>query len=294
MPSSTSSDIREARAELGARLRELRRAAGLTGQQLADALSWPQSKVSKIETGRQTPADTDVRAWCAATDAASAMDALVASVHSLEMRHREWQRVLRAGFVAAQQSVAAEEARTEVLRLFQPTMVPGLLQTPEYARTRLAQAARVWGRKDDLDDGVAARMARQAVLYQPARRFHFVITEAVLMNALCPPEVMLVQIDRLRSLAMLPNVRLGIVAFETPFALAPLHSFRLMDDRVVAVEMFSAELHLTQPQEIAHFEKVFETMALDAGYDRRADAILARAAKTLSRRRGRVGEQLEN
>ena len=251
--------------------------------------------MSKIETGRQTPTDAEVRAWCHATDAESAVDALVASVHSLEMRHREWQRVLRAGIVAAQQSVAAEETRTEVLRLFQPTMVPGLLQTPEYARTRLAQSARVWGKKDDLDDGVAARMARQAVLYQPARRFHFVVTESTLMNALCSPEAMLVQIDRLRSLAMLPNVRLGVIPFETMFAIAPLHGFRLMDDRLVAVETFSAELHLTQPQEIAHFMKVFETMALDADYDRRADAHLVRAAKTFERRRNRASrEQLEN
>lgn len=247
-------------------------------------MSWPPSKVSKIENGRQTPTDTDVRSWCGATNGEGVAESLLASLSALEMRHREWQRVLRAGLASAQQWVARDEARTQVFRSFQPTMVPGLLQTPDYARTRLSQAAHVWGKRTDMDEAVSARMARQAILYQPVRKFHFVITESTLMNGLCSPEVMLVQIDRLMSLSMLPNVRLGIIPFETIFVIAPLHGFWVMDDRLVAVETFSAELNLTQPQEIAHYMKVFETLSLDADYDRKAQAHLARAARAIEKR----------
>jgi transcriptional regulator with XRE-family HTH domain len=267
-------------------LRQLRRAAGLTGQELADAFAWPPSKVSKIENGRQTPTDSDVRSWCRATSANDDIDDLLASLHTLEERHREWQRVLRAGLAAAQNVVARDEARTQVFRSFQPTMVPGLLQTPGYARTRMEQGARNWG-ATDLDEAVAARMARQAILYQPIRKFYFVLTESALMNALCAPEVMLVQIDRLMSLAMLPNVRLGIVPFEKQFRVAPEHAFWIMDERLVAVETFSAQLDLTQPQEIDLYLKVFETLALDADYDRKAHAHLTRAARAVEKRLNR-------
>lgn len=286
MPSSTSnnSDIRAARNELGARLRQLRRAAGLTGQQLADAFAWPPSKVSKIENGRQTPTDGDVRSWCRATSANDVVDDLLASLHTLETRHRDWQHILRAGLAPSQHSAARDEARTQVFRSFQPTLVPGLLQTPEYARTRLEEGAKVWGKHADLDEAVAARMARQAILYQPVRKFYFVLTESALMNALCAPEAMLVQIDRLMSLSMLPNVRLGIIPFEKRLTMAPEHGFWVMDERLVSVETFSAGLDLTQPQEIDLYLKVFETLALDADYDRKAQAHLARAARAIEKR----------
>lgn len=293
MPNSTSnsSDIRAARNELGARLRELRRAAGLTGQQLAEAFSWPPSKVSKIENGRQAPTDDDVRSWCRATSTEDVAEDLLASLHTLKTRHRDWQHILRAGLAPSQHAAARDEARTRVFRSFQPTMVPGLLQTPEYARTRLEEGAKVWGKRADLDEAVAARMARQVVLYQPVRKFYFVMTESALMNALCSPQAMLVQIDRLMSVSMLPNVRLGIIPFEKRLTRAPEHGFWVMDKRLVSVETFSAGLDLTQPQEIDLYMRVFETLALDADYDRKAQAHLTRAARAIERRLNRKDDE---
>ncbi|HET8684657.1 MAG TPA: helix-turn-helix transcriptional regulator, partial [Micromonosporaceae bacterium] len=58
---SAASNVHEARNALGRRLRELREQAGFSGRQLADSLSWPPSKVSKLENGRQTPSDDDIR-----------------------------------------------------------------------------------------------------------------------------------------------------------------------------------------------------------------------------------------
>jgi transcriptional regulator with XRE-family HTH domain len=82
---------------LGKRLRELRTAARLSGRQLAESLSWPASKVSKIENGRQTPSDDDIRGWTATAHCEDQTEALLASLHSLEIQHAEWQRILRAG-----------------------------------------------------------------------------------------------------------------------------------------------------------------------------------------------------
>lgn len=81
-------DIARARSELGARLRELRCVVGLTGLQLADALAWPASKVSKIEDGRQIPTDDDVRAWTAATRDEQEAENVLAVLQTLRRLHR--------------------------------------------------------------------------------------------------------------------------------------------------------------------------------------------------------------
>jgi len=286
LPRSTSinADVRDARNELGARLRELRRAAGLNGQQLADALSWPPSKVSKIEHGKQTPTDDDVRAWCWAARAEAQIERLLADLHTLETRHAEWQREMRGGLTALQQSVGQRETETRIFRTFQPTLIPGLLQTPDYARSRMEQNARIWSRKSDIDEAVAARMRRQDILYDTSRKFRFVITEAAILYAVCPPVTMLGQIDRLTSLSMLPNVRLGIVRFETPFVVAPTHGFWVLDERLVTVETMSAELNLAQPQEIEHYSNVFESMALAADYDRKLRGRLHHLSEQIAQR----------
>ncbi|MFE7507486.1 helix-turn-helix domain-containing protein [Promicromonospora sp. NPDC057488] len=278
---STSTDVNDARDALARRLRELRRAAGLTGQQLALSLSWQPSKVSKIEHSRQTPSDDDIRAWCRASSAEQETEGLLAALHTLETRHAEWQRQFRGGVASVQAQTARREETTELLRAFEPTFVPGLLQTPGYARHRFTEVTHKFGHRRDIDAAVAERMRRQEILYQPGKRFHMVITEAVLRYALCPPDVMVGQVDRLISLSMLPNVRLGVIPFDKRYAIAPAHGFWIHDDDLVQVETFSAELNLAQPGEVELYTKVFETLALDADYDRKARAHLTRVAEEL-------------
>jgi transcriptional regulator with XRE-family HTH domain len=265
--------VQDARAALGDRLRDLRRHAGLTGRQLAEALSWPASKVSKLENGRQQPTDADIRGWTEATDRADATEALLASLHTLEEQHAEWQRLLRRGLRAHQDTVIARDARTRMFRAFEPTVVPGLLQTPDYARARFEQGIAEFG-VQDVDEAVAARLRRQEMLYRADKRFHLVLTEATLRYSLCPPEVMLGQLDRLIALAALPTVRLGVIGFGTPCSVAPLHGFWLFDDDRVVVESYSAELTLAQPQEIELYTRTFDALAADASYGRPARAII--------------------
>ncbi|MGH3512907.1 MAG: helix-turn-helix domain-containing protein [Pseudonocardiaceae bacterium] len=97
-PSATN--VQETRDALGRRLRELRQRAGLTGTQLAESLSWPQPKVSKLETARQTPSEDDIRAWARTTGSESQTDELLIALRTLEAQHAEWQRVLSPGLQA--------------------------------------------------------------------------------------------------------------------------------------------------------------------------------------------------
>jgi transcriptional regulator with XRE-family HTH domain len=274
--------IDEARTALGKRLRELRELAGLNGKQLAELLAWPPSKVSKIELGRQTPTDDDLRAWTDATDSDSAIEGLLASLHTLEVQHAEWKRLLRAGLHSHQTELAQKDGETRRYRVFESTFIPGLLQTPEYARSRFARAVVVHKTPNDISDAVSARMRRQEILYRPDRRFHFVLTEAALRYRLCPIDTMIAQLDRLVSLTALRNVKLGIIGFSTSYVSDPRHGFWLLDDEKVRVETYSAELNLQQPPEIELYAGIFEQLAAVASYGSEARAILTRVMDDLA------------
>jgi transcriptional regulator with XRE-family HTH domain len=274
--------VHEARNALGKRLRELRQQAALSGRQLAESLSWPPSKVSKLENGRQTPSDDDIRAWTRATSSDGDTEALLASLHTLEIQHAEWRRVLRAGHKPHQQEIAELDAKTRLFRVFESTVIPGLLQTAEYARARFAQGVAMFKVPNDIDEAVRVRVKRQEILYRPDKRFRFVVTEAALRLRLCAPEVMLGQLDRLVSLSALPNVKLGIISFETQYVVAPWHGFWLLDNDRVMVETFSAELNLAQPQEISLYSGIFDSLATVASYGRAARAIVNRVINDLA------------
>src|SRR5262249_31101686 len=103
--------VHEARDALGKRIRELRQQSGMSGRQLAESLSWPPSKVSKLENGRQAPTDDDIRGWTRATASQGQAEALLASLHTLEIQHAEWQRQLKMGLKPHQQEIADLDAR---------------------------------------------------------------------------------------------------------------------------------------------------------------------------------------
>jgi transcriptional regulator with XRE-family HTH domain len=279
---SGTSNVHEARTALGKRLRELRTSAGITGRQLAESLSWPASKVSKLENGRQAPTVEDIRDWTRITRSEAETEGLLASLHTLEIQHAEWQSQLRSGLRPHQQELAEIDAKTNSFRVFDPATIPGILQTAEYARARFAEGALLFGTPNDIDYAVRARMQRQELLYRRDKAFHFVITEATLRYRRSSLEVQLAQLDRLMSLSALPNVRLGIIGFETQFVVGPWHAFWLRDRRRVTIETFSAELNLSQPQEIELYASIFEQMAAVASYSRTARAIITRAIDDLA------------
>ncbi|RZS36358.1 hypothetical protein EV193_10739 [Herbihabitans rhizosphaerae] len=254
----------------------------MTGRQLAESLSWQPSKVSKIENGKQTPSDDDIRAWTRATGSEDQTDNLLASLHTLEARHAEWQRLFRTGFRPRQNELAELDQKTRFFRVFEATVIPGLLQTAEYARARYAEGIRLLKLPNDINTAVEGRMKRQDMFYRPEKRFHFVITEAALYFRMCQPAVMLGQLDRLVSLAALPNVKLGIIAFDTYYTASPWHGFWIYDDHKVIVETFSAGLNLAQPQEIELYGSIFEELAAIASYGREARSLITKAVDHVS------------
>jgi transcriptional regulator with XRE-family HTH domain len=281
MNSGTSS-VDEARNALGKRLRELRQQAGLSGKELAESLSWVGSKVSKIENGKQTPTDQDIRAWTCAANAGDQADSLLAALHNLELQNAEWQRLLKAGMKSHQLSLSQQDEKTRLFRGFENTVVPGLVQTPEYARARFAQVVLMHKVPNDINEAVKQRMQRQEMLYRPDKRFHIIITESVLRYRLVSLDIMLGQLDRLMAISSMRNIKLGVIDFKTQYVTDPRHGFWLLDSDLVRVETYSAELNLRQPQEVALYSRIFEQHAAVASYGAAARATISRAMEELA------------
>lgn len=271
------STYQKAREALGLRLRELRRDARLTGQDLAEAHGWHRTKISKIENGRQTPSEADLEAWAVSCGVPQQTPELVAALRSLEGQYIEYRRMFRAGLAGRQRSFGDFEAGATFIRNFEVCFIPGLLQTPEYARYRLAEALAANGAADDLDDAVAARMARQQILYSSGRRFHFVITEPVLRLRLCPPEVLAGQLEKLAVASTMRTIRLGVIPPEALYPAAPIHGFHIFDERYVVAETITAALTISQPGEVGVYLRTFAQLADAAAYGREARTLIERA-----------------
>ncbi|KPI18050.1 helix-turn-helix domain protein [Actinobacteria bacterium OK074] len=244
------------RAELGTALRALRQASGKEAKAVARGAAMSASKLSKIENGSVMPSVVDVDQLLTAIGVSEYVKAeYMSAARAAATEATAWRLYRRLGYHRKQQQIQAIEARTTLLRLFQPSLVPGLLQTPEYVQA-------VLGRRDFSEEQLAramgARLARQSILYEPGRRLRFIVTESVLRWKIVPPLVMAGQLDKLISVSRLPSVDLRIVPLSAPQTDFPSHSFSIKDDRMVAVETVHAELTVTDPRDVALYIRKFE------------------------------------
>lgn len=264
-----------AREEFGARLRLLRENAGLNGKQLAEHLHWPQSKISKIETGRQAPTTDDVIAWATALGAPRRVrEDLVADLRTLRYEYASWRRQLRRGTAPRQRVGRALESAASTIRVFELDSIPGLLQTPDYAREMLTRIITLRGVPDDVTEGVKARLKRQDVLYDADKTLRFLLSEAALRIRPCPRTVHSAQLDRLLTLAALDTVRLAVLPFDAELPLVPYHSFWIFDERLVLVETLTAELALRDTEDIHLYTHVFDALwDVAAHHDHATDLI---------------------
>jgi transcriptional regulator with XRE-family HTH domain len=275
------STYQKAREALGLRLRELRRDARLTGQQLAEAHSWHRTKIPKIEGGKQTPSDADIEAWATTCGVPEQVPELIASLRALESHYIEYRRMFRAGMASRQATFGEYEAQAKIVNNFETCFVPGLLQTAEYARHRLAEGRATHTAPDDLDEAVAARMARQQILYGSGRRFHFVVTEAVLALRLCPVDTLVGQLEKLAVASTMRTIRFGVIPADALYPVAPIHGFHIFDDQRVVAETVAAALTITQTSEVGVYVAAFDKLAGVAVYGREARAVVERAVDDL-------------
>lgn len=191
-----STDFQRAREALGARLRQFRKDAGPSGRELASAAYWPHTKISKLENRRQSATEADLTTRAEHTGHPTASASLHADLHGLETQYRSWKRRLAAYHQSAQREAYTEERNASLVRAYEPTVIPGMLQTPDYARAVLTSGALLHQSPRDTEDAVRERMRRQELLYERGRLFRFILWEAVLRAQVCSPDVLIAQLDR--------------------------------------------------------------------------------------------------
>ncbi|MFD4403870.1 helix-turn-helix domain-containing protein [Nocardia sp. NPDC058499] len=270
-------DVLRLRQALGARLRELRRDARLDGRQFSLAAGWHWSKTSRIETGKRTPSEADIGVWCEVCDARLAKPDLVAALRNLEAQWTEWKRVTASGHARRQKRAVEIEGQARLQRVYAPVVLPGLLQTEDYARAVLAQCIRFLDTPDDLEVAVAARMQRQLVLHQIRHRFVLLADEAALYKTVGDDAVMAGQLRHLLDTAFdNPRLIFGVVPLTAEFTYITT-SFDLLDNRVAMIETISAELTVVTASELALYEKAWKALSKQAAYGDRARELIAGA-----------------
>jgi transcriptional regulator with XRE-family HTH domain len=277
-----TSTVHQAREALGKRLRDLRRDAGLNGRGLAILAGWHSSKVSKIEYGKQSLSEEDIRAWCRLCRADDQADDLVVAVRDIEAMYVEWRRRLRTGTKARQDKSISIEGESELIRWYEPILIPGLLHTAGYATAVLKRVAAFYEIPDDVDAGVSSRMERQQVLYKPGHRFHFVMGQQALKTFVGDRDVMAGQLDRLLSVMSMGRLRIGVIPGHAAYVV-PSNQFIIFDDRLVHVEAVSAEISVTQPREIDLYARSFAALAKLAFYGTGARRIIMDELENLQR-----------
>ncbi len=274
----TSGNIPQPLRRLGLALRGLRLDAGLTGHELAEQAGLSQSTVSRIELGQAMPSLADIDRWARVTRASTTQHAELRKLaEAAAVDAISWRKAIRRGLPDLQHDVRQLEATAATILNYQPTIIPGLLQTADYAR-RLVLSGYPGGRTD-IAAAISARLDRQAILYDEAKHLEFVIAEAALGWRLGPPQVMMAQLDRVASVATLPNVTIGIIPQTVEMAAWHIHGFAILDDQsagvpIVRVETLTTGLSISEPDEVERYRLAFRLLRESAVIDDQAELLI--------------------
>ncbi len=244
------------RSQLGAALRALREASGREAKAVARSALMSPSKLSKIENARLSPSAADVERILTAIGVSDVIKSeYTEAARAAATEATAWRLLKRAGLHKGQQATKALESQMSVLKLFQPALVPGLLQTPEYIRAILQRHNLS---EDSLSRTISGRIERQAVLYDSSKSLRFIITEPVLRWRIVPAQMMAAQLDRIVSISRLSHIDIRVVPLGVQQHDIANHSFVIRDDRMVTVETTHAELVVTDPRDVELYVQKFE------------------------------------
>jgi transcriptional regulator with XRE-family HTH domain len=270
------------RRRLGAELRTLREQAGLTIEDVAKELECSVSKVSRLETGQGIPKIRDVR---------DLLNRYGIADQAYRERLMRWVRDgNRQGWwddfsdvmdpedpllPKDLRYIALEQDASE-LRCFESTLVPGLLQTEDYAHAilnTLSSASRWGGRRNEptreaADRHVELRMRRQDRLYatEDPLTVHMVLDEAVLHRQIGGEQVMRAQLKRLLADTQRPNITVQVLPFRSGAYPSVAGSFTVLafpdsdDNDLVYIEGHLGDLYLEKEHDVQVYEQMFDVL----------------------------------
>jgi len=261
------------RRRLAAELRRLRADAGLSIEEAAGTLKWPGSKVSRIENRQVGISTQDLRKLLDLYDVGERRyrdDLLELGRRATE---RGWWQSYSGGVVPSYYAnLIGLEEEAATIRTYEPELVPGLLQTADYARA-VIRAGRPADTSGEIDRRVEVRLERQEVLTRtdpPPPKVSVVLNEGVLARRIGGPEIMRTQIGHLMKERDRANITVQILPFsagEHPAMVGPFAMLTFIDPAdpgVVNVENFMGALALEKPEEAQAYEEVWNAIQAKA------------------------------
>jgi transcriptional regulator with XRE-family HTH domain len=275
------------RRRLGAELRELRKKASLTLDEVAKRFDWSVSKASRMELGRVPISPRDVRDLLelyGLTDEQRADDLVEAARGG---RQRDWWHEYD-DLIGRQFSIyLGFEKDATSMRNYEALLIPGLLQTPEYAR-EVFRTAWPTERPDDIERRVAARMERQAILTRSGRlgppEVCVILDEAALHRVVGGVDVMRVQLVKLVQASYRRNITVQVVPFGAG-AYAGMHGgfvvlgFGHDDPEVAFVDGFTRDQHLEDPAETRRYAYAFDRLSQRAASPEESRELIAKVSQ---------------
>ncbi|MCZ2526196.1 helix-turn-helix domain-containing protein [Streptomyces sp. HB2AG] len=279
MPADPNPTVR--RRRLGGLLRRLREAAGLTLEEAAAHLECHKATVSRLELGRSGVRTRDLRQLLilyGVTD-----EERIEPYLKMAKQGREsgwWERHADGLRPAYTDFIALEAEATEV-RNYQPLLIPGLLQTPAYARAIIGAHPAVVTEKE-LERRVEVRLSRQALLTDGrGLRFWAVVGEGALRSAVGGRNVMREQLEHLLSAARLPNVDVQVLPCdvgEHPGGSGPfvILTFPLPEEsHIVCEEGLLTSVYLDSVEEVKSYASAFDALRAAALSPRKSQDMIA-------------------
>lgn len=275
---------------LAAELRRLRISRQLTGEEVAQRLGWSESKISRIELRRTGVKEADLRKLLDLYEVGAARrEELLALAR--ESAQKGWVETATAGFPPEYAAYLQAEAEARSVWNWEPQIVPGLLQTPDYARAVM----QVWeamfaAPPGDTARRVEARLLRQQLLTrEPPLELAVVIDESVLRRRYGSDRVMREQLARLAEAGERPNVEVRVLPLDGDHPLSTgafaymqfprVHAVPLHD--IVTVEHLESSYHLEEESQTHRYRVAFEHLRRHSLSEEASRARIAATARQL-------------
>ncbi|MEU8925040.1 helix-turn-helix transcriptional regulator [Kitasatospora sp. NPDC048545] len=274
------------RRMLGAELRRIREGLNLRVDDVAARLGWHQSKVSRLENGRHGVKANEVGILLDVYEVTDPQTREALATLAREGKRRVWWQPYSDVISQRYASFISFEAEAVSIRNFESSLVPGLLQTADYARA-VIRGLRPEATSEVINALVDVRLARQnaALRREDPLKLWAIVDEAALRRVVGSKTVMAKQLQQLVAASKEPNVTLQVVPFEAGAHAGVLGSFVILefpvrnDLDVVYTEAMTSSLYLERDDDVTAHDQAFDRLraaALDAGPSRRLVAQIAK------------------
>ncbi|MFJ5867487.1 helix-turn-helix domain-containing protein [Streptomyces parvus] len=264
MPSHPRPTVR--RRRLGAELKRLREKAGVRMEEAAERIGGDKPKISRQENGRQGVSKLEIEALLVLYGVSDDRLRTALTTLAREGRRKGWwaqySDILTAGF---QERLSIESDAARILA-FQPMLVPGLLQTVEYA-TEVIRSVNKTATEEEIDSYVEVRKSRQEIFARESPpQYLCLLDEAVLRREVGGPAVMAAQLDKILEMNNPPKLTIQVVPFAQGWhagADGPFNVYSYpdpMDLDVVNLEYLDGALYLEEDESVERYQLAFDEL----------------------------------